>query len=78
MGLEDRMRFVGRAAGLARMTGFYSPLKREGCVNFVRMFRGDARWRHHQHRGAGISRWRRAVRCLPCWGLGAKAGWPWG
>lgn len=29
-------------------------------------------------RAMKLSRWRPAARSLPCWGLGAVAGWPWG
>jgi hypothetical protein len=90
MSFRERMGLLGEGRRSGQATGFWMSLERLGWINLVPGCRGrsgclwgggdEAGRRHHQHRqkAAGLAGWRRAPRGLPCWGLGAVAGWPWG
>jgi hypothetical protein len=77
---RDRMRFFGRGARVSGAGGLRKSFRRLGWAGLAAMCRGGVglRQRRHHCESARLGRWRRAAQCLPCWGLGVKAGWPWG
>ena len=77
---RDRMRFFGRGARISRAVRLRKAFRRLGWAGLAAMCRGGAGMRPLRHRRGGtrLGRWRRSAQCLPCWGLGVKAGWPWG
>jgi hypothetical protein len=75
MGPGDQIRRGGR---IYRAPRVYRTLRRMAWVGFRMCRRSRAGGRQVWHESKGMTRWRRAARCLPCWGLGVKAGWPWG
>jgi hypothetical protein len=85
MSLRERMGPPGKGRQMGQTPGFWMGLKRLGWINFMpgcrgRDGRGGGGGRHHRqrHKAVGLAGWHRAARGLPCWGLGAVAGWPWG
>ncbi len=76
----DRMRFFGMGGRGRRAVRLRQAFRRLGRACLRRMRQGGVTLRQqHRRRGSTrLGRWRRAAQCLPCWGLGVKAGWPWG
>ena len=84
------MRLPGKSSRFALTGSFWTCFKRLDWRHFVpggrvgerwlrSTRRGVARQRHRTRpRGMKLVRWRRTAQGLPCWGLGAVAGWPWG
>ena len=80
---RNRMGPMGKGMRSGRGTGFWMELKRIDWIGFMPGWRGMSGWggkRHHRRRqrSMGWGDWRQASWGIPCWGLGAVAGWPWG
>ena len=83
MGFRNRMGAMRGGMRARRGAGFWMELKRVDWIGLMPGWRGRSGWcgrRQHQRRQRrmGWAGWRRASWGIPCWGLGAVAGWPWG
>ena len=90
MTFRERTRLPGRGSRFALAGGFWTGFKWLGWPQFMprgrvgsgwlRRARGGPAKRQHRcrHGAMKLVRWQRATQGLPCWGLGAVAGWPWG
>lgn len=83
MPFRKRMGAMGKGMRAGRGAGLWMELKRVDWIGFMPGWRGISGWggrrRHRRRQGrAGWAGWRRASWGIPCWGLGAVAGWPWG
>jgi hypothetical protein len=83
MRLRNRMGPMGKGIRAGRRAGLWMELKRVDWIGFMPGWRGISAWgcrRHHRRRQESMewAGWRRGSWGIPCWGLGAVAGWPWG